>query len=171
MVTPWNKTEAVSDSTALEDEKFDIACHEDSVGSEYPTINDKKLLRRIDLHVVAWLATLYAFSLLDRTNIGSAKVAGMEVDLELTGNRYSIVSLMLFPTYILLEVPSNMLIRRISVRRYLAGAVFCWGVLAMCCGFVNDWKELIAVRVLLGAFEGAFQVSLGSLHLSYERRD
>ncbi|KAK5222787.1 hypothetical protein LTR72_005624 [Exophiala xenobiotica] len=157
MVSPGTKTETISDSTALEDEKPDIACHENSLGGESPAIDDKKLLRRIDLHIVTWLAILYAFSLLDRTNIGSAKVAGMEVDLELTGNRYSIVSLMLFPTYILLDVPSNMFIRRVSVRTYLAFFVFCWGVLAMCCGFVNDWKDLIAVRVLLGAFEGAFQ--------------
>ncbi|KAK5050538.1 hypothetical protein LTR84_003819 [Exophiala bonariae] len=159
MVIPGTKAEAIFDSTApLDDEKPDMACRENSSESgEYEAINDKKLLRRIDLHIVAWLAALYALSLLDRTNIGSAKVAGMEVDLKLTGNRYSIVSLMLFPTYILLEVPSNMLIRRISVRRYLAFLIFCWGVLAMCCGFVNDWKDLIAVRVLLGAFEGAFQ--------------
>lgn len=128
---------------------------------EHAAINDKKLLRRVDWHIVSWLSILYALSLLDRTNIGSAKVAGMEVDLELTGNRYSVVSLLLFPTYILLEVPSNMLIRKVSVRKYTAFLILGWGTAAMCAGFVENWRQLIAVRVLLGAFEGAFQVSSG----------
>lgn len=170
MATPVTKAEAVSGSIPFEDEKPEVAFRESSFDNlEHPAISDKALLRRIDLHIVAWLAVLYALSLLDRTNIGSAKVAGMEKDLELTGNRYSIVSLILFPTYILFEVPSNMVIRRVSVRKYLAFLVFCFGICAMCCGFVQSWKSLIAVRVLLGAFEGAFQVS--SFSLSDDIRD
>lgn len=37
-------------------------------------IDEKKLLRRIDWHVVPWLAVLYLLNFLDRGNIGNARV-------------------------------------------------------------------------------------------------
>lgn len=37
-------------------------------------IDERSLLRRIDWHVVPWLALLYLLNFLDRGNIGNAKV-------------------------------------------------------------------------------------------------
>ena len=49
---------------------------------------------------------MYAVSLMDRTNLGLAAVAGMNQDLELTGNRYTIVIMVFFVMYIIFEIPS-----------------------------------------------------------------
>ena len=38
------------------------------------SVDEKKLMRRIDWHVVPWLAVLYLLNFLDRGNIGNAKV-------------------------------------------------------------------------------------------------
>lgn len=38
------------------------------------SINEKKLMRKIDLHVIPWLAVLYLLNFLDRGSIGNAKV-------------------------------------------------------------------------------------------------
>lgn len=37
-------------------------------------IDERKLMRRIDWHVVPWLAVLYLLNFLDRGNIGNARV-------------------------------------------------------------------------------------------------
>lgn len=37
-------------------------------------IDERKLMRRIDWHVVPWLAVLYLLNFLDRGNIGNANV-------------------------------------------------------------------------------------------------
>lgn len=42
-------------------------------------IDEKKLMRRIDWHVVPWLALLYLLNFLDRGSIGNAKVSYMSV--------------------------------------------------------------------------------------------
>ena len=42
-------------------------------------IDEKKLMRRIDWHVVPWLALLYLLNLLDRGSIGNAKVSYISV--------------------------------------------------------------------------------------------
>jgi hypothetical protein len=49
---------------------------------------------------------MYAVSLMDRTNLGLAAVAGMNQDLKLTGNRYTIVIMVFFVMYIIFEIPS-----------------------------------------------------------------
>lgn len=36
-------------------------------------VDEKKLMRRIDLHVVPWLGVLYLLNFLDRGSIGNAK--------------------------------------------------------------------------------------------------
>lgn len=119
---------------------------------------DKQLVRKIDFHVIPILIILFTFSLIDRNIIATARVAGMGTDLDLTGNRYSVALLVLFPLYILVELPASFVLRKISVKAFFFGTVFCWGVVAMCHAFVNTFAQLVAVRVLLGLFEGSFQV-------------
>lgn len=126
---------------------------------------DKRLLRRIDLRVIPILVVLFAFSLIDRNVVATARVAGMGKDLELTGNKYSIALLAVFPLYILIELPSNFMLRRISVKALFFGMVLCWGTVAMCHAFVQTFSQLVAVRVLLGLFEGSFQVSKIMIHV------
>jgi sugar phosphate permease len=121
---------------------------------------DKKLLRRLDLHVLPWLCLLYALSLFDRNSISTAKIVGLVDDLKLVGNHYSVALLSFFPTYILIELPANTLIRKFGPKRMLTCMIICWGTVAMCFGFVNTFSQLIALRVLLGIFEGGFNVSL-----------
>ncbi|KAF4968641.1 hypothetical protein FSARC_4016 [Fusarium sarcochroum] len=132
--------------------------NKDSPEAEQPTVsaNEKKLVRRIDLHVLPWLCITYALSLIDRTNIAAAKVVGMVVDLDLVGNRYNVALLAFFFTYIAAEIPSNAFIRNLGSQRYLTFLIASWGAVAMCFGFVKTYGQLVALRVLLGLLEGGF---------------
>lgn len=61
---------------------------------------DRRIIRRVDWHVLPWLAILYAWSLIDRTNMGNARIEGMQAELRLDiGARYSIALLVFFPFY------------------------------------------------------------------------
>ena len=44
---------------------------------------------KIDFALVPWLCFLYLLSFLDRTNIGNARLAGMEDDLGMEGHDYN----------------------------------------------------------------------------------
>lgn len=48
----------------------------------------RSIIRRIDRRLVTTVGALYCVSLMDRTNLSAASIAGMNVDLELVGNRY-----------------------------------------------------------------------------------
>ena len=56
--------------------------------------------RRIDLRLLPILGLMYSISLIDRTNLGLALVAGMQQDLGLAvGNRYTVVVMIFFVAY------------------------------------------------------------------------
>lgn len=72
--------------------------------SRFTFAEQKKIIRRVDRRLVLTLGFLYCVSLMDRTNLGIALIAGMGVDLILIGSRYSIIVLVFFLTYIILQV-------------------------------------------------------------------
>lgn len=53
----------------------------------------RRIIRRIDLRLVLTLAAIYSVSIIDRTNLGLALVAGMQTDLDLVNERYSVLVL------------------------------------------------------------------------------
>jgi len=56
----------------------------------------KKLLWKVDIHVVPPLAVLFLLAFLDRVNIGNAKIQGMTKELHMEGQDYSIALFIFF---------------------------------------------------------------------------
>ena len=121
--------------------------------AEFNTADETKLLWKIDLHLLPILFILYMFAFLDRVNIGNAKIQGLTKDLHMSGTQYNVASMILFVPYILLEVPSNIILKKVAPSMWLSGLMFFWGVTTMCQGFVKSYGGLLACRVFLGAFE------------------
>ncbi len=48
----------------------------------------KKIIRHVDRRLVLTVGAMYCISLMDRTNLGAANIAGLAKDLSLTGSRY-----------------------------------------------------------------------------------
>lgn len=88
---------------------------------------EKKLLWKCDLHVVPVISLLYMLAFLDRINIGNARIQGLEVDLHMRGSDYSVALFVFFIPYILFEVPSNIIIRKLSPSTWLSLIMVCWG--------------------------------------------
>ncbi|PVG02494.1 MFS general substrate transporter [Serendipita vermifera] len=117
----------------------------------------KRTMRLIDLRVLPILAALYALSLIDRTNTSNAYVAGMAKDLGLTiGTRYSIITVIFFVPYIIFELPSNIVVRRVGAAPWLGTIALLWGSVMLGMGFVKHWWQLAICRALLGLLEAGF---------------
>ncbi|KAK0195772.1 major facilitator superfamily domain-containing protein [Armillaria mellea] len=136
----------------------DVEAAANDGGSEQAdALFERQTMRRVDLRLLPVLGTLYALALIDRSNMGVARLAGMGKALELSvGARYSIVSCIYFIPYILLELPSNMCLRAIGARNLLTGTVIAWGAVQVGMGFVPSWGYLALCRALLGVFEAGF---------------
>ncbi|CAE6455054.1 unnamed protein product [Rhizoctonia solani] len=89
-------------------------------------IDEKKLLRKIDMRLIPWLSLLYLLSFLDRTSIGNAKLYSMESDLGLSDKQYLIALTIFFFSYSIFETVQ---------------------------GLVHNYGGLLGMRWMLGMFE------------------
>ena len=86
-------------------------------------------------------------------NIGNARLYGLEEDLGLSSSQFQVVVSILFVTYLLFEVPSNLVLKRFTPRRWIAIIALGWGIVATMTGLASSYGSLIACRLLLGVFE------------------
>ena len=100
----------------------------------------------MDLRIVPTIWVLYSLSYLNRANIGNAKTGGLEKEFGLTYTQYSIVLLVFFISYVLFEIPSNLIIARVRPSLYLSGLCVAWGIVAGCAAATQNWSQLAAVR-------------------------
>ncbi|KAF9451973.1 MFS general substrate transporter [Macrolepiota fuliginosa MF-IS2] len=137
----------------------------------YPSGFVKGTILKIDLRMLPLLGLLYAIAIIDRTNLGIARTAGMEADLKLNiGDRYSIASMIYFIPYILLQLPGNLALRWLGARTWLTVCVVGWGVAQVGMGFVKTWGQLCIARVFLGVFEAGFFPALVFIITTWYKR-
>ncbi|KAM0354290.1 hypothetical protein ACHAPU_001334 [Fusarium lateritium] len=116
----------------------------------------RSIIRRIDRRLVVTVGAMYCVSLMDRTNMSAANIAGMSAELQLTGFRYNIANLVFFIPYVIFQPPSTILIRKIGPRFHLAIITMLWGSVMIGMGFVKKFPQLAALRSVLGFFEAGF---------------
>ncbi|KAJ0384011.1 hypothetical protein COL922a_009272 [Colletotrichum nupharicola] len=74
----------------------------------------KKLDRKVDYHIIPWLFGIWLFAFIDRSNIGNAKIDGLTEDLNIsTGTKFNIALLVFYIPYILVDVPSNWIVKKV----------------------------------------------------------
>ncbi|EXA35259.1 hypothetical protein FOVG_14018 [Fusarium oxysporum f. sp. pisi HDV247] len=116
----------------------------------------KKIVRKIDWHLLPPLTLLYILSFIDRSNIGNAKVAGMNQDLGLTGAQYNMALTVFFFPYAVFEVPSNIVLKLVRPSRWMCLLVISWGTVITLQGIVKNYHQLLVTRILLGFTEAGF---------------
>ncbi|PWN97948.1 MFS general substrate transporter [Tilletiopsis washingtonensis] len=126
---------------------------------------EARLRRKIDLHVIPPVALIYIWCFIDRTNIGNARLAGLERDLGLQNYDYNTLLSVFYVSYIIFEIPLTVLCKRVGPGRFLPAACFAFGLLSMCTAFVTSAPDPfgagIAVRFLLGVAEAPVFPSIG----------
>lgn len=132
---------------------------------------DKALVRKLDWQLIPWLTLLYLSAFLDRTNIGNAKVDGLQTDLKMTQGQYLATLSIFFVSYALfgtmthtaeqrvlatdhpLSLPTepitNVLLKRFRPRVFLTATVVLWGIVMTCMGLVKSFSGLCAARFFL----------------------
>ncbi|KAL4940432.1 hypothetical protein BDV06DRAFT_230316 [Aspergillus oleicola] len=120
-------------------------------------VHQKKVMRRVDWRLLPILGVMYSISLIDRTNLGLAFVAGMEEDLGLdVGSRYTIIVMVFFVAYIVFEIPSNLVLPKVGAANWLAFLGVSFGAILIGMGFTYSWETMAVCRALLGIMEAGF---------------
>jgi len=105
--------------------------------------------------LIPFLFLLYVFSYLDRVNVGFASLQ-MNAELGFSASTYGFGFGIFFISYLLLEVPSNMILARVGARLWIARIMITWGVVSMAMMFITSARMFYTLRFLLGAAEAGF---------------
>lgn len=111
---------------------------------------EKKLRLKVDLRLCTIAGLLCSLNLLDSGIISSASVTSMISDLGLEGNRYSVSIFIFTVSSVVFQLPSTIAVRFVGPRIWFALITFCFGLITLCTAFVQTWRQMIALRVLLG---------------------
>ena len=115
-----------------------------------PTAEEKRLRFKVDLRLCSIAGILCSLNLLDSGVISSASVTTMLSDLNLTGNRYSVSIFIFTVSSIVFQLPATICVRLVGPRIFLSLITFCFGLITLCTAFIHTWRQMIALRVLLG---------------------
>ncbi|KAG8624752.1 hypothetical protein KVT40_007819 [Elsinoe batatas] len=116
----------------------------------------KRMIRKMDMRLLPFLALLYLLSFLDRTNIGNARLVNLEADLGMNprGLDYNNALAIFFPFYVAAEIPSNIMMKRTRPSIWIPTIMVAWGVCCTLMGIVKNYEGLMAARAALGFAEG-----------------
>ena len=115
---------------------------------------DKRITRQFDKHLVPWLFGLWLLAFIDRSNIGNARIDGLDTALNLKATDFNIALAVFYIPYIMVDVPSNWVLKYFRAGRYLPFLIVAFGIVSLCTGFVKSYSGLLAARFFLGLCEG-----------------
>jgi MFS family permease len=144
-------------------------------------VAERRLIRKLDLMLSPMMVLIFLVAYLDRSNIGktieqlfqlnrltfagNAAIAGMNEDLDLTGNRLNVAVTLFYVTYIAFEVPASIMLKKLRPSRLIPFFIIGWSAVIIGAAFIENYASLIATRLLLGAFESGIFPCL-TLYLS-----
>ncbi|GME53119.1 allantoate permease [Neofusicoccum parvum] len=147
------KGKAGSDEEEISSETGAVDIYDD------PLIH-RSIVRKLDTRLLPLLSTMYLFNAIDRSNLGNAKTDGLEEDLGMEGDQYSITLVLFYITFCLFDLPSNMLLKRFSGKIMLPSLMLGWGSMTLLQCAVHNWGGLVVCRLLMGAFEAGFMAGV-----------
>jgi MFS transporter, ACS family, tartrate transporter len=116
---------------------------------------EARTLRKATLRLLPLLALCYFVAFLDRVNVGFAALT-MNKDLGLSASAFGLGAGLFFITYLIFEVPSNLLCQRVGARRWIARIMLTWGLVSAAMAFINGETGFYVLRALLGVAEAGF---------------
>lgn len=112
-------------------------------------------MKQVTRRLLPFLMLLYLIAYLDRANISVAALQ-MNADLGLSKKMYGIGAGLFYVTYVLFEIPSNIILSKVGARKWIARIMISWGLVAMGMAFITTANQLYIMRLLLGAAEAGF---------------
>ncbi|KAM0547553.1 hypothetical protein ACHAPJ_010297 [Fusarium lateritium] len=120
---------------------------------------EKKLLRRVDFRLMILCAIIFMIKNVDANNAANAKIMNKGTDrniltqLNMTSDDYNWVSTIYNIPFMLFEIPTNMIVKKMLPSRFQARIMITWGIVLACHAAVTTKAGLLTARFFLGVAE------------------
>lgn len=126
---------------------------DDLIGASSPHDDaplDPNVVRKIDLRLCTIAGLLCALDLIDSGIMSSASATSMPTDLGLTGGRYSTAIWIVTLAQVVFKLPATIVMRFVGPPAFFTCTTVLFGLITLCMGYVADWRQMIALRFLMG---------------------
>ena len=113
------------------------------------------VLAKARRRLIPFLFLLYIVAYLDRLTVGFAALQ-MNRALGFSGTTYGFGAGVFFLSYVLFEIPSNVILARVGARLWIARIMITWGIVSSGMMFVRGSSGFYTLRFLLGVAEAGF---------------
>ncbi|KAF8962545.1 MFS general substrate transporter [Flammula alnicola] len=123
------------------------------------SLEEKRLVRKLDRRILPITCLLYLFASLDRSNIGNARLQGLPDDVlggDKTGVLFDWLTSAFFFSYIICQIPATIFSKLFPPRAYVAFAAIGWGLTSSLMATGLNFGSLLTARIALGVFEAGF---------------
>ncbi|KAL3471244.1 major facilitator superfamily domain-containing protein [Aspergillus californicus] len=123
---------------------------------EWTEKEERKIVRKIDARVCTFACVTFFALQLDRGNIGQALSSTLLQDLNMTSNDYNTGQTIFLVCFLIAELPSQLLSKRVGPDRWIPIQMVAWSLVAACQAFLKTKSAYFGLRALLGLLEGGF---------------
>lgn len=118
--------------------------------------DEQRFMIKLDFFLMSSAMLGYFIKTLNQNNVSTAYVNGMNEYYDMAHNQYNLLQTFWTIGYIIGQIPSNLILHRISARYYLGGLEVIWAVLTILMVRCKSIESLYAVRFLVGLTEAGF---------------
>ncbi|KAL7423536.1 hypothetical protein Q5752_001116 [Cryptotrichosporon argae] len=124
---------------------------------EYTEAESKKVLRKIDWHVIPLLMWIYGLQYADKQTLNYASLMNIRQDigLNLASQQYAWCGSIFYAGYLAAQLPATYLMKRLPIGKFISANIVCWAAILCCHAAVSSYAGLLVCRFLLGFFEAA----------------
>ena len=116
-----------------------------------------RVVSKVTRRLLPFLFVLYIVNYLDRINVGFAALQ-MRGQLGFSDKVYGLGAGIFFAGYFFFQVPSNLMLARVGIRKWIAVIMVFWGAVSVSMIFLTTPRIFYALRFLMGVAE-AWQIS------------
>ncbi|ORY25824.1 major facilitator superfamily domain-containing protein [Naematelia encephala] len=113
----------------------------------------KKVVRKIDLHIMTMVFSVYCLQLMDKNSLSYAAIEGIKKATHLTASQYSWLGSIVYFGYLGGDIPAVYFLQKFDLVRYFSIMTIAWGIVVACQAACSSFAGLAVCRFLLGFIE------------------
>ncbi|KAJ5668966.1 hypothetical protein N7462_010036 [Penicillium macrosclerotiorum] len=138
---------------------------------EIDEATNHRLKRLIDRRVLTIMVFTYLVQALDKGTLSFTSIMGLLDDIHINTSQYAWLSTCIYLSILVVEYPTNWIIQRVPIAKYLGCNIILWGSILALHATVKNFGGILALRILLGTFEACAQPSFVRLSGMWYKRE